>query len=71
MSGKLEPLPDWPRRGSRWRHVKSGNTYRVHCVARVEATLAPVVVYDATGVEVWTRPLAEFLDGRFEFLSDI
>ena len=63
----LPPLPTWPVPGSIWRHRKGG-TYRVHGVGREEATLAPVVVYVASGSpDLWTRPLTEFLDGRFEW----
>ena len=57
--------PSVPTPGSRWRHRKGG-LYRVVCVAMEEATKTPVVVYqaEATGL-TWTRPHAEFTDGRF------
>lgn len=50
---------------STWRH-RSGGLYAVTCVALEESSLTPVVVYaDAeTGLR-WTRPVLEFLDGRF------
>jgi hypothetical protein len=53
--------------GMKVRHVKSGGKYNVVCVAKVEATLDPVVVYRSLKDHdaVWTRPLAEFCDGRF------
>ena len=61
----LALTPDEPAFGSRWRHRKGG-TYRVLCVALEEATKRPVVVYQADGTGLcWTRPHAEFTDGRF------
>ncbi len=58
--------------GSRWRHVKTGNVYTVHCLASIEATNTPAVVYqreDNTPGR-WVRPTTEFLDGRFERMKD-
>ena len=62
--------------GKHYQHKKSGGCYIVLAIARVEATLEPVVVYRAVDKETWnilvatehtwTRPLTEFLDGRFE-----
>ena len=59
-----------PRPGSIWRHRKGG-TYLVLCVARVEATLEHVVVYHKVRqpADVWTRPVSEFMDGRFAQLE--
>ena len=48
--------------GSMWRHIKSGNTYKVETVAISEADIIPVVVYYRHGV-IWTRPHDEFLKG--------
>ncbi len=55
-----------PKPGTIWRHRK-GWIYVVLCVARVEATLEHVVVYHKRDRldDVWTRPVAEFMDGRF------
>lgn len=55
-----------PYVGMKVRHVKGGEDYRVKCLALIEATLAPAVVYEAakTG-KCWIRPLDEFCDGRF------
>jgi hypothetical protein len=55
-----------PAPGSTWTHRKGGH-YTVLCVARVEATLEHVVVYHKTTqpADAWTRPVAEFMDGRF------
>lgn len=52
------------------RHKKSGGEYTVLGVARVEATLEPVVIYESNARpgEVWTRPHPEFCDGRFEII---
>ncbi len=55
-----------PKPGSTWQHRKGGH-YTVLCVARVEATMEHVVVYHKTTqpADAWTRPVAEFMDGRF------
>ncbi len=62
------PLPPLPvLHGARWRHRKSGGLYKVLAVGRIEATLAPCVIYQAeAGGDVWVRPYDEFTDGRFE-----
>lgn len=56
--------------GKLYRHVRRGTIYRVLAIALEEATHSLVVVYEAAagqvGGEVWTRPHAEFIDGRFE-----
>lgn len=65
-----EPELPFPVRGSWWRHKKSEANYHVVCCARVEATLEWVVVYADASRVTWTRPLEEFMDGRFEHLSD-
>jgi hypothetical protein len=52
--------------GPVWVHVKSNGHYRVLCEAEVEATLEKVVVYKNISTNrIWTRPYAEFHDGRF------
>lgn len=48
-----------------WRHGKSGGLYRIETIALREADLAPVVVYRNEGGTAFTRPAAEFFDGRF------
>ncbi len=67
-----------PRNGSTWRH-RRGSLYRVLCCAVQEADKVPVVVYhrqpDAGVTEpdspvVWTRPLTEFMDGRFIMVAN-
>jgi hypothetical protein len=59
-----------PDIGSRWRHLKRGSTYEVLGTGVIEATLAACVIYkaEADGT-TWVRPLHEFMDGRFEWLS--
>lgn len=55
-----------------WRHVKSGNCYRVFRVVRLEATDEPAILYqlaDGTGPE-WVRPLAEWTPDRFQLVKD-
>ena len=53
--------------GARVEHVRSRGWYRIVGIAKVEATMEDVVVYqsDCNG-QLWTRPVSEFLDGRFE-----
>lgn len=69
------------RRGERYRHLKTGGVYHVIAMARVEANLEPVVVYrkvdprtwnyiEPRDENTWTRPLAEFGDGRFEQVAE-
>lgn len=48
------------------KHKKSGGIYRVAMLAVRESDLAPVVVYTDDAGMIWTRPAAEFFDGRFE-----
>ena len=57
--------------GLRYRHKKTRGTYRVMCVARMEATLELAVVYVSEKDQVpWVRPLAEFVDGRFAEIKE-
>lgn len=73
-----DPLPklSGPEPGSTWRHLKSGGVYEVLGLCRIEASLAPVVAYrevSRAGEEPkdgFTRDIAEFMDGRFEKISD-
>jgi hypothetical protein len=59
-----------PKRGSRWKHKKTGNIYRVILANVVrEKDGARCVIYARVGeigATHWERPLSEFLDGRFE-----
>ena len=56
---------------SRWRHLKTGDVYEVRGVALTSCGLDPVVIYSCTnGMRpAFTRPASEFLDGRFERLT--
>ena len=53
-----------PQPGEIYQHSKRGTTYKILCVAVIEATEELCVVYEALdpGVEhrFWVRPLAEF-----------
>lgn len=53
-----------------YRHKKWGGYYAVLGFAKDSGTTLDIVVYRNlhTG-EVWTRPLDEFEDGRFEYIS--
>jgi hypothetical protein len=54
----------------RYRHVKSGGTYKVVAHGKLEWSLAPVVIYEAEkDGTIWVRPEAEFFDGRFERIA--
>jgi hypothetical protein len=58
-------------------HRKSKGYYRILRFARVEATLEYVVVYEEVtkaghqlhNAAVWTRPLNQFCDGRFQWVQ--
>ncbi|WP_211234433.1 hypothetical protein [Abiotrophia defectiva] len=66
MMNELQP-------GKHYRHVNSGKVVMPVGIALEEDTFRKVVVY----VEkvpltdnVWTRPLDQFMDGRFELVED-
>jgi hypothetical protein len=60
--------------GSRWRHVRRGTCYTVSGIARFQCSGdlddADVVIYREVGGRLWARPVAEFLDGRFEKVGE-
>ena len=59
--------------GRHYRHVKSGLIVMPVGIAIEESTLRRVVVYHERGSlrdSVWTRPLEEFMDGRFELVEE-
>lgn len=57
--------------GTRWKHIKSGHDYMIHGHVIMEATLSLAITYSMYGqTEIWCRPAREFLDGRFERLTD-
>lgn len=63
MDDYLEKVPV----GSMWTHVKSGGLYKVMTVALNEQDLYPLVIYRMVGSKiVWSRPMDNFLDGRFK-----
>ena len=53
-----------PEVGEVYRHYKRGSEYRIVCVAVMEATEEPCVVYEALYPDAehrfWVRPLTEF-----------
>lgn len=55
----------------RYYHGKSGGTYRVTAIARVEANPEERVVVYTGPTGTWTRPLAEFMDGRFQPVDEV
>ena len=59
--------------GRHYRNVKSGLIVMPVGIAIEESTLRRVVVYHEKGSlrdSVWTRPLDEFMDGRFELVEE-
>lgn len=54
-----------PLEGSCWRHVKSGKVYWIVRIGKIEADLTEAVVYEDSFRNVWVRPYANFMDGRF------
>lgn len=58
--------------GTEWLHRKTGVKYVVLATAFLEPYLIKVVIYQCkTGGDIWVRPLAEFLDGRFTLLNGV
>lgn len=61
---------------SRVRHIKRGSRYRVLGLGFLQtgspiADGANIVVYESEeDSTLWVRPVAEFLDGRFEAAAD-
>ncbi len=56
--------------GQVYRHRKGGEYRVLLLLGTQEATLEPVVIYASTeNSRVWVRPVTEFLDGRFTFIS--
>lgn len=59
--------------GQHYRHVKSGKVVMPVGIALEEASGRKVVVYVEKGKLndiVWTRPLDQFMDGRFELVEE-
>lgn len=56
-----------------WTHTKTGRRYAIKGFAIQEDSLAPIVIYeDIVSLDRWTRPCAEFFDGRFlQTVSDV
>lgn len=52
--------------GTLWKHKKTGGLYTIVRAAKIEADLTPAIVYEDRSGNVWVRPEAEFMDGRFE-----
>lgn len=57
--------PQHHLQGSCWRHQKTGKVYWVVRIGKIEADLTEAVIYEDAMKNVWVRPLAEFMDGRF------
>lgn len=66
---KLDQLQEVIPKGSIWRHKKTENLYIVKDLVVMESDLQLAVAYSGV-IEnsrlTWVRPLAEFMDGRFE-----
>lgn len=68
-----------PAIGSAWRHKKTKAEYVVKALCLIEATHVPAIIYEG-GVgyideygrrwTTWCRPAAEFMDGRFELVTN-
>lgn len=58
-----------PYPGTRWRHVRTGKVVDILGSSRLQVSGSPLDGQPATRYlcdgEEWTRPTAEFLDGRF------
>jgi hypothetical protein len=52
--------------GQKLQHLKTGGFYRILHLAKIEATLEDVYVYEALiNHTIWIRPKLEMEDGRF------
>jgi hypothetical protein len=53
-----------PKPGETYRHYKRGGEYKIVCVAVIEATKEPCVVYEALYESAehrfWVRPVSDF-----------
>lgn len=66
---KLDQLQEILPKGSIWRHKKTENLYMVKDLVVLEFDLQVAVAYSGVTENsrlTWIRPLAEFMDGRFE-----
>ena len=66
---KLDQLQEVLPKGSIWRHKKTENLYMVKDLVVLEFDLQVSVAYSGVTENsrlTWIRPLAEFMDGRFE-----
>lgn len=66
---KLNQLQEVIPKGSIWRHKKTENLYMVKDLVVMESDLQLAVAYSGVTENsrlTWVRPLAEFMDGRFE-----
>lgn len=52
------------RSGKIYRHYKKGTYYKVDRLARMEATLEPMVMYHDANKNYWVRPTGEFEEVR-------
>lgn len=66
---KLGQLQEVIPKGSIWQHKKTENLYMVKDLVVLESDLQVAVAYSGVTENTrltWVRPLAEFMDGRFE-----
>jgi len=66
LSTRLSKIESPCKPERRYRHIKTGGTYRVMYNAVIESTWTPAVIYrcERYGLIV-VRPADEFYDGRF------
>lgn len=57
---------------NKWKHVKTGGIYRILGAALIEADMKVHILYSPHDSEwpVWSRPITEFMDGRFIPVDD-
>ncbi len=62
-------IGDRPSDGEIYRHVKTSRLYQVVCLGLIESDQVMSVVYRSVVDDVaWIRPMAEFMDGRFDYV---
>jgi hypothetical protein len=56
--------------GAAFKHKRTGKKVFVSSLAICESDLSVMVLYIEKSGVIWVRPLKEFIDGRFEKITD-
>lgn len=62
-------IDDRPSDEEIYLHIKTGRLYQIVCLGLIEFDQVMAVVYRSLIDDVvWIRPMAEFMDGRFDYV---